>query len=73
MDLSIVNQLSNMSIEQLYNWIANQMYSKKELEAFNKGKEMVDKLSEFSVNDSSNKVMLGLVAYTIYKIKGGQS
>ena len=33
---------------------------------------MVDKLSEFSINDSSNKVMVGLIAYSLYKIKGGK-
>jgi len=72
MDLNIINKLNNMSIEELYSWIASQTYSGKELEAFIKGKEMVDKLSEFSINDSSNKVMIGLIAYSLYKIKGGK-
>ena len=72
MDLNVINKLNNMSIEELYSWIASRTYSGKELEAFIKGKEMVDKLSEFSINDSSNKVMVGLIAYSLYKIKGGK-
>lgn len=72
MDLNIINELNKMSIEELYSWITLQTYSEKELEAFIKGKEMFDKLSEFSINDSSNKVMIGLIAYSLYKIKGGK-
>lgn len=72
MDLSIINSLCNMSIEELNDWIASQVYSDKEKEAVEKGKRMIDKLSEFSVNDSPNKVMITLIAYTIYKAKGGK-
>ena len=61
-----------MNLDELYGWIALQTYSEKELEALTKVKEMVDKLSEFSMNDSSNKVMIGLIAYSLYKIKGGK-
>ncbi len=71
MDISIINQFCNMSLKELYDWIENQTYLEKELETLKKGKEMIDKLSEFSVNDSSNKVMIGLIAYTIYKTRGG--
>lgn len=39
MDLNIINELNKMSIEELYNWIASQTYSEKELEAFVKGKK----------------------------------
>lgn len=72
MELNIINQLCKMSVDELYSWIESQMYSRKEMEAFTKGKEMIDKLSEFSTNDSSNKVMIGLIAYSLYKIKGGK-
>lgn len=72
MNLNIIDQLCKMNLDELYGWIAMQTYSEKELEALTKVKEMVDKLSEFSMNDSSNKVMIGLIAYSLYKIKGGK-
>lgn len=72
MDLSIINSLCNMSIEELKDWIESQVYSDKEKEAVEEGKRMVDNLSEFSANDSPNKVMITLIAYTIYKEKGGK-
>ena len=72
MNLNIIDQLCKMNLDELYGWIALQTYSEKELEALTKVKEMVDKLSEFSMNDSSNKVMIGLIAYSLYKIKGGK-
>jgi len=73
MDFSIINQFCDMGIKELYDWIENQTYLGKELEAFKKGKEMIDKLSEFSVDDSLNRVMIGLIAYTIYKTRGGKN
>lgn len=72
MNLNIIDQLCKMNLDELHWWIALQTYSEKELEALTKGKDMVDKLSEFSMNDSSNKVMIGLIAYSLYKIKGGK-
>lgn len=72
MDLNIINQLCNMSVEQLWNWIEKQTYLCEELEELKKGKEMIDKLSEFNINKSSNKVIIGLLAYSIYKAKGGK-
>jgi len=72
MNLNIIDQLWKMSLNELYSWIALQTYFEKELEALTKRKDMVDKLSEFSMNDSSNKVMIGLIAYSLYKIKGGK-
>lgn len=44
----------------------------KELETFNKGKELVDKLSELNNEQSSKKVSLGLMAYILYKRNGGK-
>lgn len=73
MNFSIINQFCDMSMKELYDWIENQTYLGKELETFKKGKEMIDKLSEFSVDDSPNRVMIGLIAYTIYKARGGKN
>ncbi len=72
MDLNIINKLCNMSIEQLSDWIETQAYSEKELETFINGKKMIDRLLEFSANNLSNRVMIGLIAYSIYKVKGGK-
>ena len=58
MDFSIINQFCDMSIKELYDWIENKTYLGKELEAFKKGKD---------------RVMIGLIAYTIYKTRGGKN
>ena len=65
-------ELVNMSSTELLNEIAKQNYNAKELEAFNKGKELVDKLSELNNEESSKKVSLGLIAYILYKRNGGK-
>ena len=65
-------ELLNMSSTELLNEIAKQNYNMKELETFNKGKELVDKLSELNSEESSKKVSLGLIAYILYKRNGGK-
>lgn len=65
-------ELLNMSSTELLNEIAKQNYNMKELETFNKGKELVDKLSELNNEESSKKVSLGLIAYILYKRNGGK-
>ena len=65
-------ELLNMSSTELLNEIAKQNYNAKELEVFNKGKELVDKLSELNNEESSKKVSLGLIAYILYKRNGGK-
>lgn len=65
-------ELLNMSSTELLNEIAKQNYNMKELETFNKGKELVDKLSELNNEQSSKKVSLGLIAYILYKRNGGK-
>lgn len=44
----------------------------KELETFNKGKELVDKLSELNSEESYRKVSIGVIAYILYKRNGGK-
>ena len=65
-------ELLNMSSTELLSEIAKQNYNMKELEAFNKGKDLVDKLSELNNEESSKKVSLGLIAYILYKRNGGK-
>lgn len=65
-------ELLNMSSTELLSEIAKQNYNMKELETFNKGKELVDKLSELNSEESSKKVSLGLIAYILYKRNGGK-
>ncbi len=65
-------ELLNMSSTELLNEIVKQNYNMKELETFNKGKELVDKLSELNNEESSKKVSLGLIAYILYKRNGGK-
>lgn len=65
-------ELMAMSSTELLSEIAKQNYNMKELEAFNKGKELVDKFSELNNEESSKKVSLGLIAYILYKRNGGK-
>ena len=65
-------ELLNMSSTELLSEIAKQNYNMKELETFNKGKELVDKLSELNNEEYSKKVSLGLIAYILYKRNGGK-
>ena len=67
-----LTELLNMSSTELLSEIAKQNYNMKELETFNKGKELVDKLSELNNEESSKKVSLGLIAYILYKRNGGK-
>lgn len=60
-----------MTIEQLKEWIEKQSLTLDELETFKKGKEMLDKAAQLN-SQSSNKVWLALIAYAIYKLKGGK-
>ena len=60
-----------MTIEQLKEWIEKQNLTLDELETFIKGKEMLDKAAQLN-DKSSNKVWLALIAYAIYKLKGGK-
>lgn len=65
-------ELLNMSSTELLNEIAKQNYNMKELETFNKGKELVDKLSELNSEESYRKVSIGVIAYILYKRNGGK-
>lgn len=65
-------ELLNMSSTELLSEIAKQNYNMKELETFNKGKELVDKLSELNNEESSKKVSIGVIAYILYKRNGGK-
>ena len=65
-------KLLNMSSTELLSEIAKQNYNMKELETFNKGKELVDKLSELNSDESYRKVSIGVIAYILYKRNGGK-
>ena len=65
-------ELLNMSSTELLNEIVKQNYNMKELETFNKGKELVDKLSELNNEESSKKVSLVLIDYILYKRNCGK-
>ena len=65
-------ELLNMSSTELLNEIAKQNYNMKELETFNKGKELIDKLSELNSEESYRKVSIGVIAYILYKRNGGK-
>lgn len=61
----------SMTIEQLKQWIISQNLTFEELETYNKGTEMIDKAAQLD-NDSANRVWLALIAYAIYKLRGGK-
>lgn len=65
-------ELLNMSSTELLSEIAKQNYNMKELETFNKGKELVDKLLELNSDESYRKVSIGVIAYILYKRNGGK-
>ena len=65
-------ELLNMSSTELLSEIAKQNYNMKELETFNKGKELIDKLSELNSEESYRKVSIGVIAYILYKRNGGK-
>ncbi len=65
-------ELMSMSSTELLSEIAKQNYNMKELETFNKGKELVDKLSELNSEESYRKVSIGVIAYILYKRNGGK-
>ena len=65
-------ELLNMSSTELLSEITKQNYNMKELETFNKGKELVDKLSELNSEESYRKVSIGVIAYILYKRNGGK-
>ncbi len=67
-----LTELLNMSSAELLSEVEKQIYNMKELEAFNKGKEMLDKLSELNNEESYRKVSLALIAYILYKGNGGK-
>jgi butyrate kinase len=62
----------NMTVEQLKKEIDNQSFANEELIAFNKGKDMIDEFYKLNSNDSYAKVAISLMAYTLYKEKGGK-
>ena len=61
----------SMTIEQLKQWIISQNLTFEELETYNKGTEMIDKAAQLD-NDSANRVWLALIAYAMYKLRGGK-
>lgn len=65
-------ELMAMSSTELLSEIAKQDYNAEELEAFNKGKELADKLSELNSDESYRKVSIGVIAYILYKRNGGK-
>ena len=71
MNNNFLIDFQSMTIEQLKDWILSQNLSLKELEAYNKGTEMIDKVSQLD-RESANKVWIALIAYSIYKLKGGK-
>lgn len=69
MNNSLIPDFYKMTIEQLEKWISSQNLTSQELETFKKGTEMIDSAS--NLNDA-NKVWIALIAYSIYKVKGGK-
>lgn len=64
-------KFGNMTIEQLKQWIISQNLTFEELETYKKGTEMIDNAAQLN-NNSANRVWLALIAYAIYKLKGGK-
>ena len=71
MNNNFLINFQSMTIEQLKQWITSQNLTFEELEAYNKGTEMLDKTAQLN-NNSANKVWIALIAYAIYKLKGGK-
>ncbi len=65
-------KLLNMSVEELKNKMLSFNLNEKEQEVFDKCKGMLDKLYDMNNANSSQKVALDLIAYMIYKQKGGK-
>lgn len=68
MNINIIADFQSMTIEELRKWLISQSLTIDELEAYNKGTEMLDKVAKLDSN-SSHKVWIALVAYAIYKLK----
>lgn len=71
MNNNFLIDFQSMTIEQLKQWIINQNLTFEELETYHKGTEMLDKAAQLN-NNSANRVWLALIAYAIYKLKGGK-
>ena len=71
MNNSFLIDFQSMTIEQLKQWIISQNLTLEELETYHKGTEMLDKAAQLN-NNSANRVWLALIAYAIYKLKGGK-
>ncbi len=71
MNNNFLIDFQSMTIEQLKQWIISQNLTLEELETYNKGTEMLDKAAQLN-NYSANRVWLALIAYVIYKLKGGK-
>ena len=71
MNNNFLIDFQSMAIDQLKQWIINQNLTLEELEPYNKGTEMLDKTAQLN-SDSANRVWLALIAYAIYKLKGGK-
>ena len=72
----MINNLAYMmqtaTIEQLKTEIDKNVFVDKNLNDFNKGKEVVDNLLELNNTDVDNSVKYALFLYCMYKIKGGK-
>ena len=71
MNNNFLIDFQSMTIEKLKQWIINQNLTFEELETYNKGTEMINRASQLD-NNSANRVWLALIAYAIYKLKGGK-
>ena len=68
MSNDLLLQLKNMSVEEVKKQIEQLIITTTEQDAFNKGKEMVDKLYEMN-NISSSRVAWAVVFYALLKAK----
>lgn len=68
----LMKRMQNATNEQLKEEINKNAFDTKDLEDFNKGKEMIDNLLELNKTNVSDSVKYALLFYSMYKIKGGK-
>ena len=68
---NLMYMMQTTTVEQLKTVIDKNTFADKNLKDFNKGTEMLDKAAQLN-NNSANRVWLALIAYAIYKLKGGK-
>lgn len=69
---NIMKIMQNATAEQLKEEINKNLVATKDIEDFNKGKEIIDNLLKLNKTNVNATVKYALLLYSMYKIKGGK-